>query len=411
LCVSATGDNMEGQKIYWSNPLVQEHRVTVIDCRPTGEGFEVGIREDVVRPEGGGQAGDRGTIRPGNKEVPFVDTVMREDGVTLITHDPVAGHTQATLIIDMEWRRAMMRNHSSEHLFVGALRRRKPQLQPGYIWIDGRHGTVELLGLPVTVEDILSAESEVQHIVAMDFPVTSEVVSSSTLDSSVRVREGVTSKHEKLRIVKIGDFDSSACSGTHVLTTGDIGLFKVIDYKLTDSSVRLEFLAGERASEFVSRVFNAALTRKYEYPFEFDQLGAVLDKSKTAWSERNELLDAIEQMVIDRPFSSHVGKTLFLREYLPAFDTNRMKHLIKRMPLKGPSVVLLFSPGEKSSFMVVTNDIPARAESIVSDTVRDMGGKGGGSMDVYTGGFIGLYDPRRLYELLAKGIESHLASL
>lgn len=389
----------------------REFRVTLQDCLPAGKLFEIGIRENVVRPEGGGQAGDRGELRIGKNAISFVDTVMREQGVTLVTRKPVTGRTEATLVVDMAWRRAMMRNHSAEHLFVGALKRQKSQLRPGYIWVDGKHGTIELDGASVTLEDILAAESEVQHVVALDVPVTSEVVSSSTLDPSIRVREGVTEKHQQLRIVKIGDADSSACSGTHVLTAGDIGLFKAIDYKLSDSSVRVEFVAGQPASELVSRVFNAVLTRKYEYPFEFDQLGAVLDKGKTAWTERSELLDAVESLIVERPLTREIGSISFVHEYLPGFDTNRMKRLIKKMHLTGPSVVFLFSPGEKSNIIVVTNDMTGPAESIAGDMVRLMGGKGGGANEVYTGGFVGVHNSRELYDQLVAGLESRLTDL
>ena len=49
---------MRNQPSYWSSPTVKEHLVTVTGCRAAGEVFEVGIKESVVRPEGGGQAGD-----------------------------------------------------------------------------------------------------------------------------------------------------------------------------------------------------------------------------------------------------------------------------------------------------------------------------------------------------------------
>jgi alanyl-tRNA synthetase len=400
-----------GYPLYWTDPLVREFRVSILECQSVGKSFEIRIREQVVRPEGGGQAGDRGELKIGKKGISFADTVMREKGVTLVTQLPIAERTEATLVIDMQWRRAMMRNHSAEHLFVGALKRLKPQLQPGYIWIDGRHGTVELTGASVTVEDILAAESEVQHVVSLDVPVTTEVVSSSKLDPATRVREGVTSKHDELRIVKIGDSDSSACSGIHVLNSGDVGLFKVIDYKITDSSVRLEFVAGEAASELVSKVFNAVLTRKYEYPYQLDQVGAVLDKSKTAWNERNELLDAVERLVIERPLTKIVGRVSFVNEYLPGFDTNRMKRLVKKMHLVGPSVVFLMSPGEKSNFIIVTNEIAASADDIAGTIIKQLGGKGGGSNDVYTGGFVGVHSPPELHQQLTAELESGLVNL
>lgn len=402
---------MRNQPSYWSSPTVKEHLVTVTGSRAAGEVFEVGIKESVVRPEGGGQAGDQGALLVQGKRVRFIDTVLRDGEIALVTEQPIQVEGAATLEVDMEWRKAMMRNHTAEHIFVGSLKRMNPDLQPGYIWIDGRHGTVEVTGCALTIEQMTTAEAEVQRVVSLDVPVTSEVVSSDSLDPSVRAREGVTSKHDLVRVVRVGDFDSSACSGTHVLRSGDIGFFKVIDYKLEESSARFEFMAGDRATELASRLFNMVLMRKHDFPFEYDQLGAVLDRAKTLLVERNELLERVEQIMSERPVSEDVKGIAFYHEYLPGFDTGRMKHLVKKMSMKGPAAMLLFSPGEKCSIVFATNEIRTSAEEIAGQLIRAMHGKGGGSQDLYTGGLTGVRQPRETYEQLVGSLRQLLSGL
>ena len=402
---------MPNQPSYWSNPTLKEHLVTVTRCRAAGEVFEVGIKENVVRPEGGGQAGDQGTLLVQGKRVRFIDTVLRDGETTLVAEQPVQVVGATTLEVDMEWRKAMMRNHTAEHIFVGSLRRMVPDLQPGYIWIDGRHGTVEVTGRAVTIEQMTTAEAEVQRVVSLNVPVTSDVVSSDSLDPSVRTREGVTSKHDMLRVVRVGEFDSSACSGTHVLNSGDIGFFKVIDYKLEESGARFEFMAGDGATELASRLLNMVLMRKHDFPFEYDQLGAVLDRAKTLLAERNELLEGFEQIMTERPLAEDVKGIAFFHEYLPGFDTGRMKHVVKKISLKGPTAMLLFSPGEKCNIVFAINELRVTAEEIAGQLIRALHGKGGGSRDLYTGGLTGVRQPRETYEQLVGSLRQLLSGL
>ncbi|MHA1741217.1 MAG: alanyl-tRNA editing protein, partial [Candidatus Thorarchaeota archaeon] len=74
--------------IYWEDPLESEFRVTVTSCRRTERGYEITIDEHVARPEGGGQAGDRGTLEVGGAIVRFVDTVEDNGSVVLICEAP-----------------------------------------------------------------------------------------------------------------------------------------------------------------------------------------------------------------------------------------------------------------------------------------------------------------------------------
>jgi len=86
---------------------------------------------------------------------------------------------KARLKLDMSWRIAMMTNHTAEHIFVGTIRKKYPELKLGRIWIDGIHGTIVLEGKVIPLDGILETETEVNRIIHDEISVTTKVVSAA----------------------------------------------------------------------------------------------------------------------------------------------------------------------------------------------------------------------------------------
>ncbi len=393
---------------YWVDPLKDQFTVTIVDSRPTEEHFEITIEENVVKAAGGGQAGDRGILRIDQEEIVVRDTMQRNSVVVMLTEKGFARGVKATLIIDMDWRLTIMRNHTAEHLFAAALKERYPALEPGAMWIDGDHGTVEMVGARVGLQELFYAEKSVQDIIHRDVPVSTEMVKASELDKSIRARESVEAKHDMVRVVRIGDSDAAACSGTHVLRTGDIGIFKIVDYKREEESVHVEFLTGKRAVTILYDLFNAALERRRSHPFELDQLGAVLDRGKQVSSEYAKVLEKMEHLLNSGPTIENIGGISFRHEFLPGFEVSSLKRVLKNITPDGPSAILYFAPGEKCNLVFWANDLPHEANIYINDAVTKLGGRGGGSKQVYTGGFSDVDNPEGVYDDLVEYLRAQL---
>jgi alanyl-tRNA synthetase len=391
---------------YWHDPLKNRFDITIESIlEANGQSF-IRIREPVVKPMGGGQAGDRGFIEISGRSLEFIDTILQDDEITLVMKMAPPKKGEAVLTINMAWRKAMMKNHTSEHLFVKAITKKHPGIDLGKIWVDGNHGTIILEGMPIMIEDILNAETEVQQCIAGAIPVITKIVSAGEIDESVRAREGVTTKHDFLRIVEIGDFDSSACSGLHVINTSEVIVFKVLDIKKEDSSTHIEFISGEKAVETLLELFNTALRRKDTYPFELQQLGAVLDKAKNLQDAYEEALQKIAQLMIDGPQREKIGEVEFWHEYLPGFDTNTMRKIMKEIKMNSAAIIFFFAPGDKSNLVFWTKNMPEEASFYIQETVTQLGGRGGGSKDSFTGGFTEVSDPYRLYQDIVNRVRS-----
>ncbi|MHA1950906.1 MAG: hypothetical protein ACW987_13665 [Candidatus Thorarchaeota archaeon] len=393
---------------YWTNPMVGSFKVFIDSTRENKGQHQIHIREDVIRPAGGGQAGDRGLLIVGEKKVLISDTVIDSGQVALISDSFVAEKSEGQLEIDLNWRMAMMRNHTAEHLVVGILKRTYPTIEVGDLWIDGNHGSVEFRGISVSLNDIFKAESEVHKIVSHDIPVLSEYVDADSIDASIRAREGLTLKHEKLRVVKVGDLDSSACSGIHVERTSQIGFFKVIDVKYSNDNTRVEFMSGDQAISKVSDLYNSVLHRKGTYPFEMEQIGPVLDRAKSAVEERSKMKERITKLVFSEESEEQIGGITFKHEFLPGFESKDLRNLANQIKFSKTSVLLLFAPGPKSQVIFRTFKTPHNAEHYISEVVKKHGGSGGGSSDNFTGGFTDVANPEDLYEKLISSVRNSL---
>ena len=391
---------------YWENPLDNKFTVTIITCTKDGNIYKAKIKEDVIRPAGGGQAGDRGTLVIDSTEFKVIDTAMENDSILLITEKPIPENKIAILEIDLQWRRAMMRNHTAEHLFVGTLQKMEPEIKLGYIWIDGERAVIELVG-NFNLELLYHAEKKAQELVSEDVPLSSEFINPTELNTEVRAREGVSQK-ELVRIVRIGNYDASACSGTHVSRTGDIGCIKIADYKIIDKGVQIELLTGVNAILHVTEIYNLILRRRYSYPFEMSQIGAVLDKAKGIVEGQQQLTERISEIISRLPANEIINEIQFKYEILPGFSSNQLRNALKELRLKGPMAVLYFTPGTKSNLIFWTNELPLEAKEYIESKVSEMGGKGGGRGDSYTGGFTDVENPDEVFLNLVKHIREKL---
>jgi len=400
---------MSSQPHYWTDPMKEQFDIEIESILEVDGHFHVRINEHVAKPAGGGQAGDRGFLLIGEKKYEFIDAILQNDHTALVMkNSPTGGKGMAVLKLDMLWRKAMMTNHTSEHIFVGAIKKKYPELKLGKIWIDGTHGTVVLEGKTIPLQEILEIEKEVNNLVRDSIAVTTKVVTADEVDDTVRAREGVISKNDMIRLVNVGEFDSSACSGIHVTNTNDIQIFKIIDVKAQEENTHIEFVSGAIAAHKLAEVYNVALTRKYSYPYEMEQLGAILDKSKDLQVSYDEAIEKILQLMNKGPRKEQLNDVTFWHEYLPGFEISTTRHLIKELELEEPSVTLFLTTGKKINIILWTKSMPKDASHYISEIVEDLGGRGGGSAESYTGGFSEVENPRELFLELIERVKERI---
>jgi alanyl-tRNA synthetase len=231
----SAGYNPAVKRLYWTNPDVYEVEVEV---KSVGD-LKVTIEPIVFHPDEGGQPADKGRI--GESKVLNVEII---DGQIIHTLDKPLSDGKYIACVDRQHRLSVARRHTAQHIISGIAEKRFDLKTVG-VHIGLESCTVDF-DKKIDFETAQAIERNSMEVVAENIPV--ETVFN---DADARTRFDLKEiESEMIRVVKIGDYDASACCGTHVRRTGDIGIIRILDLESKKDGTRLSFEAGPAALEF-----------------------------------------------------------------------------------------------------------------------------------------------------------------
>ena len=240
---------MDTQRLYDGDSYCRSFEATVVDCRPAQQGYLIALDRTCFFPEGGGQYGDRGTLRPltGGAPVSIRHTheadgaLWHEADTPLDPGTPVAGE------LDWPLRFARMQCHSGEHIASGLFHTLHGLDNVGF-HLGDEEMTIDLSG-PVTWAEVQEVERRANAVVARDLPV--EVCYPDPAQLAGMEYRSKLDLTEHVRIVTIPGVDRCACCAPHVRRTGEVGLIHFLSMQNWKGGVRLRLLCGSRAVEDV----------------------------------------------------------------------------------------------------------------------------------------------------------------
>jgi len=223
------------KRLYWTNPDVYEVEVEV---KSVGE-RRVTVDPIVFHPDEGGQPADKGTI--GESAVLDVEII---EGQIVHTLDKALGDGKYVARIDREHRVHTAGQHTAQHIISGIAQMRFDLKTVG-VHIGLERSTVDF----DKRIDWETAQAIERH--SMDVVVENAVVETVFGDTDARTRFDLSEiESDLIRVVKIGKHDASACCGTHVGRTGDIGIIRILDFESKKEGARVCFVAGRKALDF-----------------------------------------------------------------------------------------------------------------------------------------------------------------
>jgi len=365
--------------------------------------------------ESGGQIGDTGTIAGRAGRGQLLDTYYR--GSKLIVHRVrvVRGefHENEDVAVSVETprRQRLRQHHTGTHLLHSALRRvlgphvaqAGSLVAPDHLRFDFSHGA------QVKDREIAQIEELVNEQVQANVEVA-----RMEMDLDEALRMGALALFgekygDRVRVVKIGDFSTELCGGTHLERTGELGLVKVTTEGAVASGVRrIEAVAGSAALETVARK-EAALREAAEIlkiaPLEVPKrLAKLLEEQrllekqlaafevKLARSRAEELVRAARQ----------VNGVAVVTGRIDGLDADGLRAVADTLRDRlGSGVVCVGSvvDGKVNLVAAVTTDLVKRVQAgrLMQEVARAVGGRGGGRPDLAQGGGP---DPSRLDDAL-----------
>jgi len=393
------------------------------ELKPGDEG-EVILDHTPFYAESGGQVGDRGWLYSDDH-----NTVVAEvkgcyypiQGVrahqVVVKSPPSAKSAEgwATLrvgdkvdaVVNTDIRQATMRNHTATHLLHAGLRevlgkhvkQAGSLVAPNHLRFDFSHFTAVEDEELQDIEDLIN--KEVLHNTKID------VIENVPIDVAVNEYKAMALFGEKygdkVRVIKIGDFSTELCGGTHTAQTGEIGLIKILKEGSVSSGVRrVEAVTGETSVQHFRKDHKleeevASLAPHTEAASPADALKHELEKKDTEIKRLSRELDQA-RMKSASSSAANLGDRIkdvrgvkVLAHRVDNLERPQMRTLVDQLRDKiGSGVVILgsTSDGNVSLIVGVTRDLTARIQAgkVIGPVAQKVGGKGGGRPDLAEAG-------------------------
>ncbi len=234
------------EKLFYQDGFLTEFQGTVLECTEEKDGWAVVLNRTAFYPEGGGQPADHGTL-----DGRVVHDVRENCGKVLHFCDgPVEVGKTVVGRIDWDRRFDFMQQHSGEHIVSGIL--------CGKFGCDnvGFHIGHELVTIDfnaaLSTEDVSFVEKLANRYIWEDHPIQVEFPSPAALEKlEYRSKKALSGQ---VRIVSWPGADCCACCGTHVKSSGQVGMVKLISCQKFREGVRIEMAAGSRALQWVNQI-------------------------------------------------------------------------------------------------------------------------------------------------------------
>ncbi len=354
--------------------------------------------------EGGGQIGDLGTILGEGKLISVTDT-KKTDGIYLHLCTVAGGvfsvGDTVTASIDIMRRKAIMRNHSAAHLLQAALRTVLGEhVEQAGSYVSNKVCRFDFSHFQgMTAEEIAKVEKTVNaHILVANPIVTKETDIESAKAEGAMALFG--EKYGKtVRMVKMGNFSTELCGGTHCSNTGEIGLFKILSETSVAAGVRrIEATTGLGVLELISE--KDALINETARELKSQNPKAIAEKAKALQNEIKEVkreLESANAQIANAKAEAllsgikQVGKFKLLtaKVDMRADGARGLSDTVKERYPDGVCVLAAVADG-KLNFVVAAGSEAVKAGAHSGNILREVaticGGKGGGRPDSAMGG-------------------------
>ncbi|MBD3333252.1 hypothetical protein GF356_10415 [candidate division GN15 bacterium] len=258
------------ERLYYRDPTLLEFEGTITDTGQRDKVWYTVLDRSAFYPTSGGQLHDVGTLG-GNRVID-----VKEDGdddqavVEHITTERVGepGDTVAG-VVDADRRLDNQQKHTAQHI-ISQVFADSSGLETVSVHLGIDYGAVELDTDSVEESLLEQVESRANEIIQACYPV--HVLFLSPEEAQELPLRKRPPERERLRVIRIGDLDYSACGGTHCTNTGQVGLIKLIGVETMRGHALVKFLAGRQALDDYTRRWQLTATLATTLTCHFEDL-------------------------------------------------------------------------------------------------------------------------------------------
>jgi alanyl-tRNA synthetase len=381
------------ERLYYDDAYTTHFSARILERLTLENRPAVILDQTYYYPTGGGQPFDTGTLNG----VLVIEVLPREgDGEVIhVVSEPLSDDA-VTGVVNWSRRFDHMQHHTGQHVLTQAFVQTADAKTVSF-HLSPDSVTIDLESTNLSQEQLDAAEDLANRIVWENRPVNVYLRQPDDQEG-VRVRKMPKQLYtDGLRIIDIEGFDVTACGGTHVAHTGEIGIIKIVRTERRGGKTRVEFRCGARAlrdfreKTIVGNALTASLNcRLSETP---DAINHLRDDLKTVQSAlktaTGELLDYEAARLLSS--ANRTGSVAVIAAAYENRDPAEVKLLAGKL-VESPGVTALLGiPGEKVMlFFARSENVPHDMGKLLKDMLAKLGGRGGGQPAFAQGGGVPL---------------------
>jgi alanyl-tRNA synthetase len=383
-----------------------------VPAASAGDAVEIVLDRTSFYADSGGQMGDTGWLYSDDHNSVVADVsgcTKPVQGVfshRAILRQPIQLGDRVDTVVDANYRNATRRNHTATHLLHAALRevlgthvkQAGSLVEPGRLRFDFSHFAAIADEELQNIEDIINKQTlgNTQVVTLEDVPID---VAVNEYHAMALFGEKYG---EKVRVVRIGDFSTELCGGTHTGATGEIGVVKLLGEGSVSSGVRrVEAVTGLGALNEFRRDFQVAQIASQLGPGEMAPADALRQRLSAQEDELKKLRRELDEARMKSAASRVSGATdqavdvagvKVLAQRVDGLDRGQMRTLVDNLRNKlGSGVVVMGGAQEEGKVALivgVTKDLIAKIQAgkIIAQIAKRVGGSGGGRPDMAEAG-------------------------
>jgi alanyl-tRNA synthetase len=387
--------------------------------------FEAEIRESVVThdsrpalildrtafyPTSGGQVFDTGWIAAdGAPKLRVVDVAEQEDGTILHMLESPASVEKGTRVrgvIDAERRHDHMQQHSGQHILSAAFVRLF-EIPTVSFHMGAEYCSIDLDTKTLTSQQVEAAEALATDVLTENRPVEIRYVTQEEA-RGLGLRKLPPVEREKLRLIDIREFDLTACGGTHVRSTAQIGSILLRKTEKVRQGWRVEFVCGKRAVATARRDYTTLAeaagllsSQLSEVPLQLRKLQEDLRASRKGTERLLGEIAELSALQILADSAEVGGRKVVMRNFADR-DLTFIKLLAQKLTRQSTNVIALLAAtsGPAALVFACSSGMPLDMGALMKEALEKLGGRGGGAKDMAQGG------PQRV-----EGIDAVLSEL
>ena len=367
---------MNTRKLYYEDCHLSRFTAQVLSCEATEKGYAIILDATAFYPEGGGQAGDTGTLNG----IRVLDTREQGESVVHLCASPLTVGESVEGILDYEDRFDRMQQHTGEHIVSGIINRRF-----GYHNVGFHMGsdviTIDFDGV-IPGEALAEIELEANRAVWQNTPVRCWIPSEEQLP-------GVFYRTKKalpwpVRIVEVPGFDSCACCGVHVATTGEIGLIKLLSTVPFRGGTRMEMTCGRQALKILNHAFDQNRQVSQAFSAKITETGEAARRMNEVLAQQKYRIGELEKQIFLGIANSYVNQGDVVH-FAGGLDNVAVRELADAIGEVCGGTAAVFSGTDEAgyAFCLVTRNGDLR--QLGKDMTSALNGRGGGKPNFQQG--------------------------